>query len=136
MLTHNQARLIAEGEWGKGGTHSYPTNRRGAFYFGCSGHGGFVIDAATFTPEERALVQRYATPEKYTTYGTKLSWPGRKRWPLTTTSSVVKREGEYFLFEEDCAWCLPVLFAGITAGDTMTTTGAQSTFDQYFKEAA
>lgn len=43
FLTHSLARSIAEARWGRGGTQSYPVNRR-HYYFACSGHGGFVIE--------------------------------------------------------------------------------------------
>jgi hypothetical protein len=56
LLTHSQARSLAESLWGPRGTTAYRTNRTGAFYFSCSGHGGFVIDDRALTERERALL--------------------------------------------------------------------------------
>jgi hypothetical protein len=53
LLTRLQARGVAESLWGPGGTYDEPTNRAGAFYFDCSGHGGFVIDDRALTGQER-----------------------------------------------------------------------------------
>jgi hypothetical protein len=56
LLTHQQARSLAESLWGTGGTNASRTNRAGTFYFSCSGHGGFVIDDRALTGPERDLL--------------------------------------------------------------------------------
>lgn len=56
------ARRIAELEWGKGGTTAYRTNRRGAYYYSCSGHGGYVVDSRCLTAQERRRIDRYTRP--------------------------------------------------------------------------
>lgn len=56
LLSHSQARGLAESIWGPRGTTAYRTNRIGAFYFSCSGHGGFVIDDRALTSQERELL--------------------------------------------------------------------------------
>lgn len=110
MLTHSQARSIAEARWGRGGTHSYRTNRRGAFYFSCSSHGGFVIDARALQDEEFICIYRYVEPEWATQYGTKIMHPYRTR---TLRTYHPPKPFRFFLLEEDCDWCLAPHFAGI-----------------------
>lgn len=105
MLNHSQARQIAEAMWGRGGTNSRPTQRPGAFYFSCSGHGGFIIDAKAINPNPE-----YPEPEEYRLYGNKLWWAGRRTTLRTRHEPLY---GKYYAFEEDCDWCLPVKFAGI-----------------------
>lgn len=56
LLTYSQARGMAESMWGSGGTTAHHTNRTGAFYFSCSGHGGFVIDDRALAERERELL--------------------------------------------------------------------------------
>jgi hypothetical protein len=56
LLTHSQARGMAESMWGRGGTTAYRSNRTGAFYFSCAGHGGFVIDDRALNDPERDLL--------------------------------------------------------------------------------
>ena len=143
MISHSQARTIAEQRWGTGGTHSYRTNRVGAFYFSCSGHGGFVIDARAFTPEERAKIDAYLTPDigyeavgiaSGVVYG--FASPFRRR-----SRSVTVREAAHwvetpvYLAEEDADWSVPVLMAGIMATG-MTPEAAQACFDRWIKPRA
>jgi hypothetical protein len=136
MLNHTQARSIAEARWGRGGTHSYGVNRPGAFYFSCSGHGGFVIDARSLTDEELIAISPYIELEDATLY----KW-GRERklmHPYRTHSFKVSACAElehfkFFLLEEDYDWCLAYLFTGIRHKEKPSTTeaAAQRTFDQW-----
>lgn len=120
FLTHARARNIAENEWGRGGTHSYRTNRAGAFYFSCSGHGGFVIDAAALTPHERQLMDTQLTMVKGTAFADRT---GRIR---KVAHDMMRRTVRYqahwdhlpigfYLAEEDCDWSIPAIHAGILA---------------------
>jgi hypothetical protein len=125
-LTHSQARGLAESLWGTGGTTAYRTNRTGAFYFSCSGHGGFVIDDRTLTDQER---------EQLTTAGfiADKCWGIRRQDGSIVTvrhpHSQVPRpqkvtyrpgQGEYqdnnipvWVLEEDCDWAAAYVFTGI-----------------------
>ena len=116
MLSHVQARQIAETLWGRGGTSSATTNRNGAFYFSCSGHGGFVIDAAALTSEEYVALSKYVEPEKAKRYTfgrkSKILWSGSRRAirvPVGTPPSFF----EFFVLEEDCAWALAYVLTGV-----------------------
>ena len=63
MITHSQARSMAEANWGRGGTKSRRTNRTGAFYFSCSSHGGYIIDGRAMSEEARKAISAYREPE-------------------------------------------------------------------------
>ena len=58
-----QARPIAELMWGRGGTNAMKTNRRGAYYFSCSSHGGYLVCAKDLTDAERRSLDPYIKPE-------------------------------------------------------------------------
>ena len=111
LLTHAEARQIAEASWGKGGTSSRKTNTRGAFYFSCSGHGGFVIDARVLEPEQRERLARFVqfdTVTRYTdgqdkVYG--LMTPYRSK-SFRVPFGHVTEQFDIILLEEDCAWAL------------------------------
>lgn len=119
MLRHNEARAIAEALWGSGGTHAYRTNRHGAFYFSCSGHGGYVIDVAAFTPDELTRVYSAINPgkgEQYHrfTYGksNRFHHPYKKRGTRFSTDAV-ETVGTFLVFEEDCDWSIVDHWTGI-----------------------
>ena len=116
MIKHNEARAIAEAMWGKGGTNSERTNARGAFWFSCSGHGGFIIADEAITDAQRDAMRKDGfEPETATRY---IGWrktvfmhPHRMRGARIAyhaTETVT-----YWVFEEDCNWCMPALFCGI-----------------------
>jgi len=122
MLTHSKARSMAGSLWGAHGTTSRRTGHSGAFYFSCSGHGGFIIDDRAFDDEARRRLATYAKPHE----ACELYNPGRNEViaiqnPFMTRSRTMRcpsgtvvRTARIWIFEEDCDWCLPVVFAGIT----------------------
>jgi hypothetical protein len=121
MLTQSQARAIAESLWGRGGTHVEKTNRAGAHYFGCSGHGGFVIDADAFTQAERDALQANGfMPEAYKAWHWRrggrthyrLMWPERRRGG-TVAAGAHESVGSYYVFEEDCDWSAVYVLTGV-----------------------
>ena len=129
------ARGIAEAMWGRGGTAAVRTTRTGAYYFSCSGHGGFVIDAAAFTDSELKQINQYAEPETATVYvhnGSVEAYmhPHRRR-STKVNSQAHTVQAKYYLFEEDCAWCLPVVFSGIRTKN-MLVNEAKSTFWMWY----
>lgn len=109
MLTRDQAAEIAAGTWGAVDSF-YPTNRDGAYEFGCAGHGGFVVDAEALTADERKALE-----------------------PHMKASNVM-------LFEEDCAWALLYVLTAVRARDPARAQRAvdvaQKTFDQFFSADA
>lgn len=122
MITHSQARSMAEARWGRGGTRSTKTNRTGAFYFSCSGHGGFVIDARCLSAEERARIEKYIAPEQATEVYrvednrvVKFRGPDSFRTLKYYSGSQSTRQVEIFFAEEDCDWAVPGVLAGIFA---------------------
>lgn len=139
MLTHTEARNIAESLWGTGGTHSYKCNRRGAFYFSCAGHGGYIVDAAALSDSERAQVTRYVCTEKYDRY----SWGKRSRFmhPYRRRGARVPFDcarvtGAFLIFEEDCDWSVLERFtdiraAGMALSDAERAAAILATFDRW-----
>lgn len=129
MMTHSMARSIAEAAWGRGGTHSYRTNRYGAFYFSCSGHGGFVIDARALSDEQYIKISKYVPPQQATQYGGAVMHPYRTRSLRTVHPP---KPFKFFMLEEDCDWCLAPLFANINLVERpFSMELAQRTFDQW-----
>lgn len=126
LLSHAQARYLAESLWGPGGTTAYRTNRRGAFYFSCSGHGGYVIDDRALTDEERKqLISNGFGPD--TCWGVrdkdnniiKVRHPySEVRNPRDVT--YIPSRGEKYdtnipiwIFEEDCDWAAVQVYTSI-----------------------
>ena len=54
--------------WGRGGTQSIRTNRSGAYYFTCSGHGGYIVDSRALTDDEKNLLHDHIDPTKATLF--------------------------------------------------------------------
>jgi hypothetical protein len=143
-LTSSLARQTAEASWGRGGTTAYKTNRKGAYYFSCAGHGGFVISAKALTSAEYEAISKYVTPEVLTAYvanedntvllafhpfrlkSGKLPYAGQM-------GHRVEKE-EIFMLEEDCAWSLAVILAGITT-EGMAKEAANETFYNWYDES-
>jgi hypothetical protein len=124
MLKHSQARRIAEAEWGRHGTTSYGTNRAGAFYFSCSGHGGFVIDGAAFTQDEVAKLAGYGfKPEScFAVVDTEDELVGIAAPATLGPSRLRYRPGlgertvtsyPVYTFEEDCDWSAVYVLTGV-----------------------
>jgi hypothetical protein len=141
LLNSSTARKIAEARWGVGGTTSYKSNRKGAYYFACAGHGGFVVSASALSKEEYATLSEYVetfSTDYYISNGTNKVLLAMHAF-RTRSSSLrgvgssgyrVEKE-EFFLFEEDCDWSLLVKFAGIMTGD-MTKEKAEEIFYSWF----
>ncbi len=120
------AKTLAEQAWGRGGTHSYKTNRKGVYYFSCSGHGGYIVDLKRLSASEIEAIKEHInlstlrmviqdteegevilsirgddclkrTPVKYNPAKGNASW----------------KTYDYFVFEEDCAWSILEKFTDI-----------------------
>lgn len=141
FLTASLARQTAESRWGRGGTTAYKTNRKGAYYFSCAGHGGFVISGSALSEDERNKIREFVSPEIMTVYVDNESdkvllafHPFRRnRGKLRGYGPAGYRivEEEIFLLEEDCDWVLAVKFAGIMTKD-MTVEAAETIFFHWF----
>ena len=144
FLTASLARQTAEATWGRGGTTAYKTNRKGAYYFSCAGHGGFVISAKALSPAEYKALAKYVTPEVMTVYVANeddtvlLAFhPFRSKsgkLPYAGPMGHRVEKEEVFLLEEDCAWSLAVVLAGIKTPD-MTEEAAEKTFYNWYDES-
>jgi len=125
-LGYSTARSIAEALWGRGGTSSEKCNRKGAFYFLCSGHGGYVIDSNALTQQERKQVNDLLADEyvylfvqdregvptvigvrhPYSTRPVGVRYPVRWGEPRIVEHPIV-------IAEEDCDWAVVELFTGV-----------------------
>jgi len=140
MITHSHARSMAEANWGRDGTNSRRTNRTGAFYFSCSSHGGYIIDGRALTEEERTALAAFREPVMTTDVYDPVEDRVRAVFnPFSLRNRTVKtlahwhqRDVEIWAFEEDCDWCLPVIFAGITTGGN-EPEHALGTFQRWMK---
>lgn len=125
VLTSAKARSFAETRWGRGGTHSSRTNRRGVYYFGCSGHGGYVVDGYALTEDERLEIIKYVQPEKclmvYRVSDEKVTFLSN---PFTMRTQKYRFNPDYhervldypiYFFEEDCDWAVLEKFTDIRA---------------------
>lgn len=139
MITHGQARSMAEANWGSGGTNSSRTNRRGAFYFSCSGHGGFIIDGRALSDEEKALMREFATPQETVevynpdtgkVYGIFNPFAIRRR-SIRAPIYAMQNKVEIWAFDEDCDWCIPAVFAGIHTRTHHGLDKALATFNRW-----
>lgn len=128
MISHAQARSMAQQLWGTVNT-SYRTNRRGAFYFSCSGHGGMILDGRCLDAEEASWISKYISPDFASeTYNTEtggimtFTSPFNKRAHTTRFyargRSYAYRQTPIFVAEEDGGYAIPAVFAGIVAGVT------------------
>lgn len=120
LLKSNEARAIAEGIWGTGGTKAYRVTLPGAFHYSCAGHGGLVISADSLDSWQRKTIESFGIRldtakrvEKAS--GKRALWHTYRKTAVSVPCSAKVTNIDYYLFEEDCAWCLAVLFCGITS---------------------
>jgi hypothetical protein len=123
MITASQARSMAETRWGKGGTHGYRTNRKGAFYYSCAGHGGYVIDGRCLSEAETAVLTEHISMgtnwkalEIYklsTGKVTKFRGPENYRNARYCAVTETWRHIPIFFGEEDCDWAVVEHFTTI-----------------------
>lgn len=140
QLNAKDCRTIAEAYWGTGGTHPYKTNRKGVYYYACSGHGGFVLDANALTEAERAVLAPYVKPYNYTAYvwneggkeTVRVMFPERKR-RFRVPMEHYKVEGQFYLFEEDCDWALLIHLTDIRREADDNDIARQAAADTFYR---
>lgn len=153
-----QARAIAEMKWGRDGTNAFKVNRNGAYYFSCSGHGGYLVNANALTEAETEKIQPFGTRE-YINILVQDRMDGK--WvvgvdnsPMSRTITRTRRfsydarlgsvswERYYiYAFEEDCAWSILEKFTDIRIKDSKMLSPEQieareraieETFNRYY----
>ena len=62
QLNASLARRLAESYWGSGGTTAHRTNRKGAYNYSCSAHGGYIVDASVLSRDELKNINKYRDP--------------------------------------------------------------------------
>ena len=139
-LNSGRARSFAETRWGRGGTHSYRTNRHGAYYYSCSGHGGYVVDGLALSEAERAAIDPYVKPENVffaerPSEGCYFlqnidSFRSQRYQPYADT---VTGKTPIYFFEEDCDWAVLEKFTDIrSAGHVDTPEHHAATIEATF----
>lgn len=123
QITAAEARAIATAMWGKI-NHTYKTNTKGAYCFSCEGHGGFIVATESIPNNQRDFVNKYSREYeaiRYTNTNTnksRLMHHARirgARFAYNKTENI-----KYYIFEEDCEYCIAVL-----AGINLKTTPIQ-----------
>lgn len=127
---------------------SYKTNRKGAYYFSCSGHGGFIIDSQALSKEEnerakeiwinafelRIVVGKSVVDwQDYVLY---ISYRDSTKKKLFFSGEYVDLRFEsypYYEWEEDCAWALYNFVFGISY-EYKSTDGTTKTPDAHSKD--
>lgn len=101
MLTSAEARGIASALWGEvNGTER--TNKRGAYWFNCAGHGGMIVSAEVID-----MLGARAWVDKYVSRETAIRYVGSKKstlmHPYRTRSSRLrwerKEQVDFYVFE-------------------------------------
>ncbi len=129
------ARHIAKLSWGDVNA-GYRTNRRGAYYYSCSGHGGYVVDSRCLSKHERASIDKYTTPyplrvlvqhrngkggdviiatdcREFIRCGNKASFRGKSHRYSPSLGPIDWQEIPVYCFEEDCDWAILEKFTDI-----------------------
>lgn len=142
-LSAARARAIAEGRWGTGGTQAQRTNTRGAYYYACSGHGGYVVDGAVLTAEQRAQIDRLISPERViavvrdTPAGERvdvLTNPfSRRGHRYQVRPGQVRVEHPIYLFEEDDDFYVLEHYTPIRRLWTAEVEGYEAGVERYFE---
>lgn len=143
VLTSTKARSFAETRWGRGGTHAYRTNRKGVYYFACSGHGGYIVDGNALTPDERQKIDEFVTPESCVMV--RLKTNGKVTFlsnPYTIRTQKYRFNPDYheldmdypiYFFEEDCDWAVLEKFTDIRAkNDSVTPERREEIINETF----
>ena len=142
LITSSHARSLAEAIWGVGGTHSHRMNRKGAFSFDCSSHGGLIIDGDALTEDERARLAKYSNPIKATLivrdgrpHAVHHEYKRRGTNYLYTDELVEK---ELFVLEEDSEAALAFFLTGVrcVGSEERDYTWAASVFARNYQQAA
>ncbi len=117
------ARSIAEMMWGRGGTNAEKTNKNGAYYYSCSGHGGFIIDSRILSENEKKAINYFINPDYFNlliqkrngidyVIGADLSYFSnsnhqKKSYNFNPSYGFPEWiQFPIYLFEEDCAWSI------------------------------
>ena len=128
LFNASYARNVAETLWGRSNlsfkTKRLATNRKGAFFFDCSGASGFIIDARCLTTKEQDDIEQYSAPDgaheyfddanrlqlrtnPYTSqYNRKPAHRPKSEWRIVPI--------EVYAFRTGLDACLPVIYANIT----------------------
>lgn len=112
------ARSIAR-QWGEV-NHTYKTTQQGAYYFSCSGHGGFVIAKDALTQEQLQNLEKIGRLDGSTGSAIYKDWhwyrvrkTGARRMQETEDNFNV----EFYDFEEDCNRAIASFVLGINTVD-------------------
>lgn len=143
FLESSRARCFAECLWGRGGTISRRTNRKGAFYFSCSGRGGRNAEGDTLTAEEKEQIEKYVTPDEcFVSYrggnGKVVIWEnpftayGKRRYGIYSDSVDTKKK--IYVFEEDSDWAILEKFTNIRTKSSPKDDYTDEVFQRWYNK--
>jgi hypothetical protein len=153
-ITYSIAKTLAEQSWGRGGTSSYKTTRNGVFYFSCSGHGGYIVNASSLSAKERSDIEAVTKPE-ILRIAVQHYFDGSGSFVIGCVGPenfkrksiryffhlgpVQWQDYEYFVFEEDCEWSILETFTDIRVPSAWNHISQEKadesriqTFNQYY----
>lgn len=111
MLKSSEARSIAHALWGKV-NNTEKTNVKGAYWFNCEGHGGFIVAAEAIEENNRVWVENYIKKEsaiRYVARSGKSVLMHGYRTRSARLAYYMTENVEFYIFEEDCAWAIAAL---------------------------
>jgi len=132
------ARLIAEKMWGTGGTRAYKTNRKGAYYYSCAGHGGYIVKSEALSETEKENVKKYwgggyvlyllTDQDTREVYGVDYAHVpasnvkrSNKGFKVKLGAHVKWEKYIFYVFEEDCDWSILEKFTDVRLKDNPST---------------
>lgn len=138
VLNSSRARSFAETKWGRGGTRSYRTNRAGAYYFSCAGHGGYIVDAFALSQEERDKINEYVKPEDVLAivkpngdvFYVSNPYTARTR-RISYSRLYTLGEHQIYYFEEDCDWAVLEALTHVRCVGSPSKEEAQRVFEHW-----
>ena len=113
-------RNVAENMWGRGGTTAYKTNRKGAYYYSCSGHGGYIVPLSSLTEQEIAAIESSGLVKQDSQpvlmgpdgvcygvdYGYNATYCSGRTRKFYCKPGSQWQDVKFYAFEEDCDWAV------------------------------
>lgn len=137
MLKSSEARSIAAALWGTVNT-SYRTNTRGAYYYSCAGHGGFIVAEEAIPAHKREWVEKYVAKESAIRYIGRSGKSTLMHGYRTRSTRMTYNQTEsvsFYIFEEDCAYAIAVMVGINLTKHPVKEGDARLTFWNWYDES-
>lgn len=136
-LSSKESRSIATSLWGKI-NHTYKTNTANAYCFSCEGHGGFIVAEESIPQDKKEFVEKYIQKETGILYSHSETNKSRfmhhartrgARFSYNQTDTI-----NYYVFEEDCAYCFAILCGINLKENPISIEDAKKSFWEWYDE--